>query len=71
MVSKLPMNGNDKKNVTVKFEGSSEIKKPEPEKIELSVDKEALKKFKLIAVAYSHVERAWFPNNLPHSRHLS
>jgi len=30
-------------------------------KISLDVDKEALKKFKLIVVAYSHVEREWFP----------
>ncbi len=57
----MPTNGNDKK-VSVLIEGSSEAKKPEPEKIELAIDKEALKKFKLIAVAYSHVEREWFPN---------
>ena len=56
------MNGTDKKKIIVKFEGSSETKKPEPEKIELAIDKEALKKFKLIAVANSHVERDWFPN---------
>lgn len=30
-------------------------------RIKLSTDKEALKKFKLVAVAYSHVERDWFP----------
>lgn len=29
-------------------------------KIELAVDKDALKKYKLIVVAYSHVEREWF-----------
>lgn len=42
----------------------TEEKPPEktPEKIELSVDSEALKKYTLIAVAYSHVEREWFPN---------
>lgn len=28
---------------------------------ELKVDKEAIKKLKLVAVAYSHVEREWFP----------
>jgi D-alanine-D-alanine ligase-like ATP-grasp enzyme len=56
------MNGTDKKKTVVKFEGSSETKKAEPERIELAVDKDALKKFKLIAVAYSHVEREWFPN---------
>ncbi|MFZ2025011.1 MAG: hypothetical protein WAV51_01890 [Microgenomates group bacterium] len=33
-----------------------------PEKIELTNDLEALKKFNLIAVAFSHVEREWFPN---------
>lgn len=36
-------------------------KKFAPTKIELSIDREALKKFKLIAVAFSHVEREWFP----------
>ena len=30
-------------------------------KIKLAVDKEAIKKLKLVAVAYSHVEREWFP----------
>lgn len=35
--------------------------KPRSEKIHLTIDKNALKKFKLIAVAYSHVEREWFP----------
>lgn len=30
-------------------------------KIELSIDREALKKIKLVVVAYSHVEREWFP----------
>lgn len=29
-------------------------------KIEIAIDKDALKKFKLIVVAYSHVEREWF-----------
>jgi len=33
-----------------------------PEKIELTNDPEALKKYNLIAVAFSHVEREWFPN---------
>lgn len=32
------------------------------EKVELTNDVEALKKYNLIAVAYSHVEREWFPN---------
>lgn len=30
-------------------------------KVKLAVEKEALKKFKLVAVAYSYVEREWFP----------
>src|SRR3990167_7763335 len=29
--------------------------------IKLAADKEALKRLKLVAVAYSHVEREWFP----------
>ena len=33
---------------------------PRP-KVQLSVDKEALKKLKLVAVAYSYLERDWFP----------
>ncbi len=32
-----------------------------PEKVELAIDKDALKKIRLVAVAYSHVDRAWFP----------
>ena len=32
------------------------------QKIELQWDKDLLKKFKLIVVAYSHIEREWFPN---------
>ncbi|MEP7166496.1 MAG: hypothetical protein ABI758_00780 [Candidatus Woesebacteria bacterium] len=46
---------------------SADIKqeiKPEerkPTKIELAIDKDALKKLRLVAVAYSHVEREWFP----------
>lgn len=34
--------------------------KPAKLKVELSIDKDALKKLKLVAVAYSHVEREWF-----------
>lgn len=30
-------------------------------KVRLAADKDSLKKFKLVAVAYSHVEREWFP----------
>lgn len=32
-----------------------------PKKVRLQSDKDALKKFKLVVVAYSHVEREWFP----------
>ncbi|MBI2010219.1 MAG: hypothetical protein HYS86_03535, partial [Candidatus Chisholmbacteria bacterium] len=31
-------------------------------RVKLAIDKEGLKKLKLVAVAYSHVEREWFPN---------
>jgi len=31
------------------------------QKISLNIDKDALKKLKLVVVAYSHVEREWFP----------
>src|SRR5512144_1328731 len=30
-------------------------------KVQLSVNEKAVKKLKLVAVAYSHVEREWFP----------
>ncbi len=36
---------------------------PTPNRIELQSDKNLLKKFKLITVAYSHVEREMFPND--------
>jgi D-alanine-D-alanine ligase len=36
--------------------------KPQAPKIELQIDRALLKKFKLVTVAYSHVEREWFPN---------
>jgi len=35
--------------------------KPVNSRVKLAVDKDALKKLKLVAVAYSHVEREWFP----------
>ena len=51
------------KSEPLKKNGSSD--KPEkpatPPKIDLQVDKESLKKLKLVVVAYSHVERDWFP----------
>lgn len=33
------------------------------EEVVLPIDKESLKKLKLVAVAYSHVERQWFPTD--------
>jgi D-alanine-D-alanine ligase len=32
-------------------------------KVDIAIDEKALKKLKLVAVAYSHVEREWFPND--------
>ena len=40
----------------------SKMEEKTPEKIELTNDTDALKKFNLVAVAFSHVEREWFPN---------
>lgn len=37
------------------------VKDSTEEPIQLVIDKEALKKLKLVVVAYSHVEREWFP----------
>ncbi len=34
---------------------------PKPKKVKLAIDKQAIKKLKLVAVAYSHIEREWFP----------
>lgn len=36
----------------------------------LSIDKDLLKKYKLIAVAYSHVEREWFPTEESYSAEI-
>ncbi len=51
--------------VVEKVEKDEKPEKPpekyKPAKIDLQVDKEALKKIKLVVVAYSHVEREWFP----------
>jgi len=33
---------------------------PNPKKIKLAIDREAIKKIKLVAVAYSYIEREWF-----------
>jgi len=41
--------------------GDNNGKEPVEEKIQLQIDKEALKKLKLVVVAYSHVEREMFP----------
>jgi len=34
---------------------------PKPKKVKLAIDREAIKKIKLVAVAYSNIEREWFP----------
>jgi D-alanine-D-alanine ligase len=34
---------------------------PRPKKVKLAIDREAIKKIKLVAVAYSNIEREWFP----------
>ena len=34
---------------------------PKPKKVKLAIDREAIKKIKLVAVAYSYIEREWFP----------
>ncbi len=34
---------------------------PKPKKVKLATDRQAIKKLKLVAVAYSHIEREWFP----------
>lgn len=49
--------------MTEKTQASKKSTKPKKlPKISLNIDKDALKKFKLITVAYSHVEREWFPS---------
>lgn len=45
--------------VEVKPEEKVETKPPA--KVKLEIDRAALRKFHLVAVAYSHVEREWFP----------
>lgn len=39
---------------------SSLVKKRKFKKVKLQIDRSALKKYRLVAVAYSHVEREWF-----------
>jgi D-alanine-D-alanine ligase len=34
---------------------------PKPKNVKLAIDREAIKKIKLVAVAYSNIEREWFP----------
>jgi D-alanine-D-alanine ligase len=34
---------------------------PKPKKVKLAIDRDAMKKVKLVAVAYSNIEREWFP----------
>jgi D-alanine-D-alanine ligase len=70
------MTQTDTKTVTAKYDASKEVAKVVNEKIivektivektsvkyEFVIDKDQIKKFKLIAVAFSHVEREMFPN---------
>jgi D-alanine-D-alanine ligase len=53
VISEKPQNGNGT--------GEEKQKKPLSQKIELASDRDSLKKLKLVVVAYSHVEREWFP----------
>lgn len=53
----MPNGKPDKTDKTLIYEGEAKAK----EKIVLSVDKDAIKKVKLVAVAHSHVDRAMFP----------
>lgn len=57
------MNQNDKADEKTDAVDKSPQKqeKAATRKVALQADKDALKKFKLITVAYSHVERNWFP----------
>lgn len=56
---KPPVEKTDKDDLKLPVKGGND--KPAG-KVELAIDKEALKKLKLVAVAYSHVEREWFPS---------
>src|SRR3989339_464291 len=44
-----------------KVEEKNEKKDDKPAKPEIAIDKSALKSLRLVVVAYSHVEREWFP----------
>ncbi len=50
-----------KQSEATKKPAKPEEAKP-PKKVKLAIDRDALKRLKLVAVAYSHVEREWFPN---------
>ena len=53
------------KNTGVKKQthpGKKTIIRPKPKKVKFAIDKEAIKKLKLVAVAYSSVERDCFPS---------
>ena len=45
----------------IEIEKVKTIRKKRTSKVKLQIDKDALKKLSLVAVAYSHVEREWFP----------
>jgi D-alanine-D-alanine ligase len=49
--------GRRKTALSVTAAGSS----PKLKRVKFAIDKEALKRIKLVAVAYSHIEREWFP----------
>ena len=40
---------------------STAVVLPKPKKVKLAIDREAMKRIKLVAVAYSNIEREWFP----------
>jgi len=61
-------NNKDNTKPTNGHNGQPEKKKEE--KITFAFDKDALKKLKLVAVAYSHVERAWFPTEQSYQAEL-
>lgn len=45
----------------IEDQSAEKVEKPKNGKIELNIDKDAIKKIKLVTVAYSHVERDMFP----------
>ncbi len=58
---KSPLQENVENKIDDKEQIAPPPPKPEPKPFDLSFDKDSLKNLKLVAVAYSHVDRAWFP----------